>query len=66
MALSVADTSLLVAKITSVVAEIIFKVPVSTTLVDKISVFVAEITFVVAEMTFNVMLISDLDQFCSR
>ena len=58
MTLSVADTSLLVNKITFVVAEIIFKVAVITSLVDKISLFMAEITFVVAEMAFNVAVIT--------
>ena len=43
---------------TFVVAEIIFKVAVITSLVDKISLFGAEITFVVAEMTFNVAVIT--------
>ena len=55
---SLTDTSLLVAKITFVVTEIIFKVAVIPSLVDKISLFVAEITFVVAEMTFNVAVIT--------
>ena len=50
-----ADTSLLVAKITFVVAEIIFKVHVITSLLAKIYFVVAEITFRMAVITSSVV-----------
>ena len=52
------DTSLLVAKITFVVAETTFNVVVITSSVADISLLVTKITFVVAEITFKVAVIT--------
>ena len=56
---SVADTSLFVAKIAFVMADITITVAVSTSSVAKISFVVVEITFKLAD------LISGQDHFCS-
>ena len=50
-----ADTSLFVAKISFVMADIIIKVAVITYSVTKISFEVAEITFKVAVITYSVV-----------